>query len=217
MSTCTCGRTTRPPLCDGSHWLSDEEYTERTERLNQLTKETNIMSNTTTWVDDVKESIPDHAKDIKLNLDNVMNRSGLDAVDAHACALAAAIAAGNGELAYEIGMNGPLFGTPEREAAKTAAALMGMNNIYYPFIEMTGDADLKKTPAGLRMNAYATHGGVGKKKFEMYALSASIVGKCHFCVQSHYENLKKEGMTLQELQAVGKIASVIHAVGKVAL
>lgn len=169
------------------------------------------------WVDQVKASIPDHAKDIKLNLDAVINRSGLDEVDAHACALAAAVMAGNGELAYEIGMNGPLMGTPEREAAKTAAALMGMNNVYYPFVEMTGDEQLKGLPAGLRMQAYASNGGVSKKKFEMYALCASIVGKCHFCVKSHYELLKKEGMTVAELQAVGKIAAVINAVGKVAL
>jgi lipoyl-dependent peroxiredoxin subunit D len=168
------------------------------------------------WLDQVKNSIPDHAKDIKLNLDAVINRSGLDEIDAHACALAAAIMAGNGELAYEISMNGPLMGTPEREAAKTAAALMGMNNVYYPFVEMTGDENLKGLPAGLRMQAYATHGGVSKKKFEMYTLCASIVGKCHFCVKSHYEILKNEGMTVQQLQAVGKIAAVLNAIGKVA-
>jgi alkyl hydroperoxide reductase subunit D len=167
------------------------------------------------WVDQVKESIPDHSKDIKLNLDAVMNRSGLDEVDAHACAFAAAVAAGNGDLAFEISMNGPLMGTDEREAAKTAASLMGMNNIYYPFVEMTEDADLKGLPPGLRMNAYATHGGVSKKKFEMYALAASIVGKCHFCVKNHYDVLKKEGMTVLELQAVGKIAAVVSAINKI--
>ena len=167
------------------------------------------------WVDQVKESIPDHSKDIKLNLDAVINRSGLDEVDAHACAFAAAIAAGNGDLAFEISMNGPLMGTDEREAAKTAASLMGMNNIYYPFVEMTEDADLKGLPPGLRMNAYANHGGVSKKKFEMYALAASIVGKCHFCVKNHYDLLKKEGMTVLELQAVGKIAAVVSAINKI--
>jgi alkyl hydroperoxide reductase subunit D len=169
------------------------------------------------WVDQVKESIPDHAKDIKLNLDAVINRSGLDEVDAHACAFAAAIAANNGDLAFEISMNGPLMGTDEREAAKTAAALMGMNNVWYPFVEMAADESMKGLPAGLRMNAYATHGGVSKKKFEMYALAASIVGKCHFCVKSHYDILKNEGMTTQELMAVGRIAAVIAAVGKIAL
>lgn len=169
------------------------------------------------WVDEVKNSIPDYAKDIKLNLDAVINRSGLDEVDAHACALAAAIMANNSELAYEISLNGPLMGTPEREAAKTAAALMAMNNTYYPFIEMTGDDQLKGLPAGLRMNAYATHGGVSKVKFEMYALAASVVGKCEFCVKSHYELLKKEGMTVQQLQDVGKIAAVVGAINKMLL
>lgn len=169
------------------------------------------------WVDQVKESIPEHAKDIKLNLDAVINRSGLDEVDAHACAFAAAIAASNGDLAFEISMNGPLMGTDEREAAKTAAALMGMNNVWYPFVEMAADESMKGLPAGLRMNAYATHGGVSKKKFEMYALAASIVGKCEFCVKSHYDLLKKEGMTTQELMAVGRIAAVIAAVGKIAI
>ena len=167
------------------------------------------------WVEQVKESIPDHSKDIKLNLDSVMNRSGLDEIDAHACAFAAALAAGNGDLAFEISMNGPLMGTDEREAAKTAASLMGMNNIYYPFVEMTEDPDLKGLPPGLRMNAYANHGGVSKKKFEMYALAASIVGKCHFCVKNHYDVLKKEGMTVTELQAVGKIAAVVGAINKI--
>ena len=169
------------------------------------------------WVTNIKESIPDHSKDIKLNIDAVINRSGLDLIDAHACALAAAIAAGNGELAFEIQMNGPLMGAEEREAAKTAASLMGQNNVWYPFVEMAGDEGMKGLPAGLRMNAYATHGGVSKKKFEMYSLAASIVGKCHFCVKAHYDTLKKEGMTTQELMSVGRIAAVVTAIGKVAL
>jgi len=170
------------------------------------------------WVGSVKESIPDHSKDIKLNLDSVINRSPLDPVDTHAIAYVSAIAAGNGGLAFEIEHNGPLFNDEKvREAAKTAASLMGMNNMYYPFVEMTQDSDLKGLPAGLRMQAYMSHGGVTKKQFEMYALAASIIGKCHFCVKNHYDVLKKEGMTISELQHVGKIASVINAIGKIAV
>jgi len=168
------------------------------------------------WVQTVKNSIPDHSKDIKLNLDAVINRSGLDPVDTHAIAYASALAAGNGELAFEIEHNGPLFNVEaEREAAKTAASLMAQNNIWYPFVEMAGDEGMKGLPAGLRMNAYATHGGVSKKKFEMYSLAASIIGKCHFCVKAHYDTLKKEGMTTQELMAIGRIASVVNAIGKI--
>jgi alkyl hydroperoxide reductase subunit D len=88
---------------------------------------------------------------------------------------------------------------------------MGMNNVWYPFVEMAGDADLKTMPAQLRMNAYANHGGVDKRRFEMYALAASIVGKCHFCVQSHSELLKQEGMSVQQLRDIGRIAAVVNA------
>jgi alkyl hydroperoxide reductase subunit D len=169
------------------------------------------------WVEIIKDSIPDHSKDIRLNLDSVINRSPLSVEDTQAVALTSTLAAGNGELAYAIMTSGELDNFPkETEAAKTAASLMGMNNVYYPFVEMTGDTDLKGLPPGLRMNAYATHAGVSKKKFEMYALAASIIGKCHFCVKNHYDTLKKEGMTVQELQHVGKIAAVINAIGKIA-
>lgn len=175
------------------------------------------MSQLRSWVEIIKDSIPDHSKDIKLNLDNVINRSPLSVEDTQAVALTSALAAGNGELAYAIMTSGELDNFPkETEAAKTAASLMGMNNVWYPFVEMCNDADLKGLPAGLRMNAYANHGGVTKKQFEMYALAASAIGKCHFCVKNHYDTLKKEGMTTQELQHVGKIAAVINAVGKVA-
>lgn len=170
------------------------------------------------WVDQVKESIPDHAKDIKLNLDAVMNRSPFDPVDTHAIAYVSALASNNGGLAFEIEMNSPLFGDEKaREAAKTAAALMGQNNIWYPFVEMAGDPELKGLPAGLRMNAYANHGGTTKKQFEMYSLAASIIGKCHFCVKAHYDTLKQEGMTTQELMAIGRIAAVVNAIGKISI
>jgi CDGSH-type Zn-finger protein len=36
MSNCTCGRTTRPPMCDGSHTLTEAQYQERKERLEKL-------------------------------------------------------------------------------------------------------------------------------------------------------------------------------------
>lgn len=176
-----------------------------------------MQPNLRSWVEIIKDSVPDHSKDIRLNLDAVINRSLLSVEDTHACALVAALAAGNGELAYAIMTSGELDNfTAEMEAAKTAASLMGMNNVWYPFIEMCNDSELKGLPAGLRMNAYATHGGVSKKKFELYALVASIIGKCHFCVKNHYEVLRKEGMTVQELHHAGKIAAVINAIGKIA-
>ena len=160
----------------------------------------------------IKDQLPDWAKDIRLNLDAVISRSALAPEDALGAALAAAFAAGSGPLVAAFSAAAP---EAERTAALTAAALMGMNNVWYPFVEMAGDAELKTLKPELRMNAYAGHGGVSKAKFESYALAASIVGKCHFCVKSHHDLLKAEGWSAQQLRDVGRIAAVVNAAAQV--
>jgi len=166
----------------------------------------------TQWVDEVKDLVPDFAKDIRLNLDAVVKRSSLDPVVAEAVALAATFATGNQSLLKVVSAG--VADDTERTASLSAAALMGMNNVWYPYVEMTGDAELKGLPAGLRMNVYSTSGGTTKDRFEAYALAASIVGKCHFCVKSHYDILKGHGWTVKQLQDVGRIAAVMTAVAK---
>jgi alkyl hydroperoxide reductase subunit D len=167
----------------------------------------------TQWVDQLKDGIPDYAKDAKLNLDSVIKRSTLDPVEAQCCALAAVFATGNSKLWTWI--SSMIADETERNAAITAASLMSMNNVWYPYVEMADDANLTGLPAQLRMNAIASHGGTSKARFEAYSLSASIVGKCHFCVKSHYETLKKEGYSLEQLRDIGRIASVMTAVSRV--
>jgi len=152
------------------------------------------------WVDTLKEGLPEYAKDTKLNLDAVIKRSSLADDEAYGCAIASAMATGNGKLLNYIGSNiaaidGPSneeAWTKEREAALTAAALMAQNNIWYPYV-----------------------GGTTKARFEAYSLAASIVGKCHFCVKAHYETLKKEGYTVEQLRDIGRIAAVITSVARV--
>ena len=164
------------------------------------------------FLNSIKDRMPEYAKDIRLNLDGVIARSSLAPEDAIAVALAAAFAAKSKPLIDAFKAAVP---PAEGHAALTAAALMGMNNAWYPFVEMADDAELKTVRAELRMNAYASSGGVDKKKFEAYALAASIVGKCHFCVKSHYELLKKEGLTTQQLRDIGRIAAVVNAAAQV--
>lgn len=167
----------------------------------------------TQWVDQLKEGIPDYAKDTRLNIDAVIKRSTLDPLEAQCVALAATFATGNTKLWTWISSN--IEDATERDAAVTAASLMSMNNVWYPYVEMTDDPHLKGLPAQLRMNAIATHGGTSKARFEAYSLAASIVGKCHFCVKSHYETLKAEGYSLEQLRDIGRIASVMTAVSRV--
>ena len=165
------------------------------------------------WVDQIKEALPEYAKDTRLNLDSVVNRSTLDLVEANGCALAAAMATGNGKLVTFI--QSGMEDATERDAALTAASLMAMNNVWYPYVEMAEDERLTGLPAQLRMNAISSHGGTTKARFESYSLAASIVGKCHFCVKAHYETLKKEGYSVEQLRDIGRIAAVITSVARV--
>jgi len=165
------------------------------------------------WVDQLKEGLPDYAKDTRLNIDAVVKRSTLAAEEAEAVALAATFATGNTKLWTWI--QSQLSDQKEAEAAITAASLMAMNNAWYPYVEMAEDANLAGLPPQLRMNAIATHGGTTKARFEAYSLAASIVGKCHFCVKAHYDTLKKEGYTVEQLRDIGRIAAVMAAVSRV--
>ena len=165
------------------------------------------------WVNVVKEGLPEYAKDTRLNLDAVLLRSSLDPLVAQGCALAAAFAAGNSRLATAI--DAEFEDRKEADAALTAASIMAQNNVWYPYIEMVEDPALKGLPALLRMNGIINHGGTSKVNFEAYSLAASIVGKCHFCVKAHYDTLKKEGMTVEQLRDVGRIAAVVNSVAKV--
>jgi alkyl hydroperoxide reductase subunit D len=162
----------------------------------------------------IKERIPDYAKDLRLNLDAVIARSSLAPAEAAGAALAAAFAAKAPALVAALSTHEALDAT-HVQGALTAAALMGMNNVWYPYVEMAADDELKTLRAELRMNAYATHGGVERRSFELYALAASIVGKCEFCVQAHYEALREAGLTTQQLRDVGRIAAVINAIAQV--
>jgi alkyl hydroperoxide reductase subunit D len=163
----------------------------------------------------LKSRIPDYAKDIRLNLDGTIARSSLEGNDAVGVALAAAFATKSKVLTDAI-RNAGLLSPEEVNGALTAAALMGMNNVWYPYVEMADDSDLAQQKAELRMNAYANNGGVDKRRFEMYALAASIIGKCHFCIKSHYDLLKNhQGMSAQQLRDVGRIAAVINAAAQV--
>lgn len=164
------------------------------------------------FIESVKGALPEYAKDAKLNLEAVLLRSTLDPNVAMGCAVAALAATGNGKLLSVMLADAPLHA----ESAMTAASIMAQNNVWYPFVEMTEDPALKGLPAQLRMNAIANHGGTTKANFEAFSLAASIVGKCHFCVKSHYDTLRvHEGYSVEQLRDIGRIAAVMNSVAKV--
>jgi len=163
----------------------------------------------------IKNMIPDHAKDLKLNLSSVLNPEGAPGLGQDqilATALACAIAARNPSLLREIeAIVEDELDEAQFNAARAAASIMGMNNIYYRFTHLVDNDEYQKLPAKLRMNVIGNP-GVDKTDFELYCLAVSAINGCGACVSSHEKIVRKGGITTEGVQSAVRIASVIHGV-----
>ncbi len=160
----------------------------------------------------LKSQLPEYAKDLKLNIASVAAEAALNEQQRWGALVATAIASRNGAVlrAVEAEAAGKL--SPEAlAAAKTAAAIMAMNNVYYRFVHLVGQDDYRTMPARLRMNALARP-GVDKADFELWSLAVSAVNGCGLCIESHEKVLRDHGVSRESIQAAVRIAAVVHAV-----
>lgn len=168
-------------------------------------------------IDIIKESIKDYAKDIRINIGNVVNpeiSQGLTEKQIYGCALSVAMSLSDKFLTTQLLSAGEtIISTQDIEGIKTAVSLMAMNNIYYRTIHLAEDAELSNRPAGLRMTMM-TKSGIDGKDFEIYSLAISAITGCGMCIKSHTAKLKSEGLSLEGIQSTIKIAAVIHAASK---
>lgn len=169
-------------------------------------------------ISEIKDKIPGYAKDLKLNLSSVLTvqgAPGLSDIQIAATALASAIAARNTLFTRELeAAIGAGLDEASLTAAKAAAAIMGMNNVYYRFLHLADDQDYANMPARLRMNVIGSP-GVDKADFELYSLAVSAVNGCGLCITAHEKELRKAGVSKEAIQSAVRIASVIHAVANV--
>jgi len=163
-------------------------------------------------IEALKESLPDYARDLKLNLSSIVSEPGLTEQQRWGALLASALACRNATVIAAVAADASQRLSPEAvTAAKTAAALMAMNNIYYRFIHLVGQEDYRTMPARLRMNALAKP-GVDKADFELWSLAVSAVNGCGMCLEAHEHEVRKAGVATQAVQNAVRIAAVIHAV-----
>ncbi len=171
-----------------------------------------------TTIDAIRDVIPDYARDLKLNLGTVLTASGapgLNEKQIWSIALASAIAARNTGFARSIeAQSRAHLADVEVQGAKAAAAIMGMNNIYYRFLHLVEDAEYQSMPARLRMNVIANH-GIDKLDFELISLAVSAVNGCGLCVTSHEKKLRQHEVSREAIQSAVRIAATIHAVAGV--
>ena len=164
---------------------------------------------------DLRNSLPDYAKDLKLNLDSVLSDAGspgLDGKQIRAIALASAIASRYKPLVAAIeGYAVEQLSAEELNGARAAAAVMAMNNIYYRATHLIQNEEYGQLRAGLRMNVMANP-GIDKMTFELASLAVSSINGCGACMDSHEKVLRKHEISAQGVQSALKIAAVVHAV-----
>jgi lipoyl-dependent peroxiredoxin subunit D len=102
----------------------------------------------------------------------------------------------------------------QAEAARAAAAIMGMNNVYYRFLHLVEDDEYARLPAKLRMNVIGSP-GIAKADFELISLAVSAVNGCGKCVTAHERVLRQHEVGREAVQSAVRIASVMHALAGV--
>lgn len=161
------------------------------------------------------ETIPGYAKDLKLNLQSLLKQVELSEQQTWGTAVAAAIASRNSQLTETLLAEGERHLSPEAfHGAKSAAAIMGMNNVYYRFTHMVPGEKYPTIPARLRMNVLRTH-GTDPIDFELWCVAVSAINNCQSCVVSHERALLEKGVTEQTIAASVRLAAVVHALAAV--
>jgi len=165
-------------------------------------------------IEALKARIPDYAKDIRLNLGSLATETVLTPQQRAGTFVASALATRNAELTQAILAEfAPQMAPEALVAAKAAASIMAMNNVYYRFTHLVG-GDYPSLPARLRMNVMAKP-GVDKADFELWSLAVSAVNGCGMCMESHEKIVRAGGLSQEQVQASVRIAAVVHAVGAI--
>ncbi|GAB4173883.1 MAG: carboxymuconolactone decarboxylase family protein [Thalassobaculales bacterium] len=166
-------------------------------------------------IEALQARVPDYARDLRLNLSSLAAEPSLTAQQRAGTFIATALASRNAEVIAKVtAAFAPALSAEALQAAKTAAALMGMNNIYYRFVHLASAPDYKTLPAKLRMQALAKP-GVDKADFELWSLAVSAVNGCGMCIDSHEQVLRQHGILPEQIQAAVRIAAVVHAIAAV--
>jgi alkyl hydroperoxide reductase subunit D len=162
-------------------------------------------------LDAIRDALPEPARDIRLNLQSVLQPGTLTPQQRWGVAAASAYASRNARLLEAVLADARAeVDQAVLDDAQAAAAVMGMNNVYYRFRHMIGKPVYSEKPARLRMNKLAQP-ATSKADFELLCLAVSAINGCEACVQSHEKVVLEKGITEDQVHDAIRIAAVIHA------
>ncbi|MEO8604807.1 MAG: carboxymuconolactone decarboxylase family protein [bacterium] len=160
----------------------------------------------------LRESLPEAARDLKVGLQSVLAAESLTPAQRWSVAVASAFAARNPALRDALIEAGRAAGLDDAglDDARAAAALMGMNNVFYRARHMLGGA-YESLPARLRMQRIAKPAGP-KLDFELMCLAVSAINGCDVCLRAHEKTVTDDGLRPEAVIDAVRIAAVVHGV-----
>lgn len=163
-------------------------------------------------IDKLREGFPDAARDIKINLQNVLQPGTLSLEQTWGVAIACAWAARNRQLTDALVADAKAKGVPDAvlEDAKAAAVMMGMNNVYYRFRHVIGKESYEQKPARLRMMRLKQVAS-NQVDFELFSAAVSSVNFCEACLKSYEAVVLEGGLTEDHVHDAIRIAATINA------
>jgi alkyl hydroperoxide reductase subunit D len=161
------------------------------------------------------DALPEYARDLRLNLGSMLgdqtigdNRKyGLILACAHGTGYRPIVEAAEAEIAGKLD-------EAYANAARAAAAVMAMNNVYYRFVHLASNPVYETLPARLRMNVIGNP-GIDKADFELFSLAVSAQNGCGMCIDSHERVLSQHGVKPETIQTAARIGAVMKAVATV--
>ncbi|WKD61383.1 Alkyl hydroperoxide reductase AhpD [Corynebacterium ciconiae DSM 44920] len=164
-------------------------------------------------IDNLRSSLPDYAKDVKLNLGSLTRTSELNEQQLWGTLVASAAATRNETVFSEIADEAKEHLSEEAfDAALGSATIMAMNNVAYRAKSWLGD-DYAKVKFGLRMNIIAKP-GIEKADFELFSLAVSTINGCEHCSVAHDKTVREEGLTKEQVWEAVKVAATVQAVAQ---
>lgn len=164
-------------------------------------------------IDTVKEALPEYAKDLKLNLGTIARSTELTEQQLWGALVATAAATRSQRLLREISEDAlDILSEDAYNAALGAAAIMGMNNVFY---RTKGQLDGRYDDlrAGLRMNIIANP-GVPKEDFELWSLAVSAINGCGHCLSAHETVLRDANVERAAIFEAIRLASIVSGVAQ---
>ncbi len=161
-------------------------------------------------LDEMKASLKEETKDLRLNLGNVLDSGDLTPTERYTIALASAIFIRADDLRDALLTAGADHLSADAIAdARAAASIMGMNTVYYRFRHMIGKESYSQRPAGLRMTRMAKP-ATTKGLFELASMACAALAGCEACLRSHEQSLLSEGYTEDRVHQAVRIAAVVN-------